>query len=148
MNAARRRAPGRAAALAVALGVVLVAAACGEGSAEGGMGLPVQIPGEAYPGVRNVLTATVALAGNGCVFLDMGDGRLFAIWPRGSVQGDPVTLADGTALADGASIEAVAARVPAAPLRGATPTYWDHVLGFCAPEADEVLVLDEVRLAG
>jgi hypothetical protein len=131
----------RRTAIVSSLAGVLVA--CGGG--EGGMGLPVQVDGEVYPGDRGEITGTVTTTENGCVELDTEAGRWFVIWPSGSRLDALVRTADGTVLDEGARVRAIGALTPVGPLVADRAGYWANTIGYCAPDASEVLVLDDVR---
>jgi hypothetical protein len=127
--------------------VMLLATGCGSAQDEalGGPGLPQQIRGETYPGLRQELTGAIQLATNGCVNLLTEDGPKMVIWPAGSQLGDPVRLPDGAPLADGDGIRGTGAIVQVNALAGGADGYWASVIGFCDREAREVVVFDEVR---
>jgi hypothetical protein len=111
----------------------------------GGMGLPQQLPGERYPGADRELAGTVELQENGCINVVVNGESLLAIWPAGSALDDLVRLPDGTVLADGDTLTAAGSLTPTAPLVADRNGYWANVIGFCAPDAKRVVVLDAVR---
>jgi hypothetical protein len=127
--------------------LLVLLAACGDPPAEGGMGLPAKIDGETYPGPRGELRGTVVVAENGCVELEVDGRRWFVIWPSGARLDTLVRLPDGTVLDEGDTVEAIGGPTAVAPLVGDGGGYWGHAIGFCAPDATEVLVLDEARAA-
>jgi len=129
--------------------VMLLSTACSSPGEEalGGPGLPQQLPGETYPGARQELAAAIELARNGCVNLVTDDGSRMVIWPAGSELADPVRLPDGTRLTDGDRIRGTGAIVPVNALAGGPDGYWDSIIGFCDPDARDVVVFDEVQLA-
>lgn len=115
----------------------------------GGPGLPVQRSGESYPGARRPVFATFEIAGNGCFELDIDGTNHFVIWPMGSSLDGPVQvrLPDGTVLASGDPIDGTGAFTRRAPLTADRNGYWATVIGFCAPDATEVVVLDSASRA-
>jgi hypothetical protein len=126
--------------------VALVAlAGCSGPPAEGGMGLPAQREGDAYPGPRAEVTGTVRTAENGCIEVEADGRRWFVIWPAGARLDALVRLPDGTVLDDGDRLTATGGPTPVGRLVADRAGYWANTIGFCAPEATEVLVLDEVR---
>lgn len=135
------------AASAACLVLVLLATGCTSRGDEalGGPGLPQQLPGETYPGARQELTGEIELASNGCVNLMTEGGPKMVIWPAGSELGDPVRLPDGAPLAHGDRIRGTGASVQVDALAGGADGYWASVIGFCDPDASEVVVFDEVR---
>ena len=127
--------------------VLLLATGCtgGDEEALGGPGLPQQIQGETYPGPRQELTGAIELASNGCVNLVTDAGPRMVIWPAGSELAGPVRLPDGTPLADGDRIRGTGAKVRVDALAGGADGYWGSVIGFCDPDAREVIVFDDVH---
>ena len=73
------------------------------------------------------------------------------MWPEDTEQGasgDELALPDGTTVRDGDAFVGTGRLVPTRELAGyGEDGYWDHAVGFCTPEASEVLVLDRVRPA-
>jgi hypothetical protein len=124
---------------------LLVLVACTAPAAEGGMGLPTQVDGEDYPGARREIRGTVAVSETGCIELETDDGRWFVIWPSGSRLDALVRLPNGTVLDEGDRIVAAGALTPVRPLVADAGGYWANTIGFCAPDATDVLVLDEAR---
>ena len=150
-----RRAEVRGSRLVV-LGVLLLVGCAGEpGAADeddntGGMGVPQQFPSETFPGDRGTVTTRVHLASNGC-FLgstpDTGDRRrLLIVWPTGTEQGssgDTLRLPDGTAVRDRDLLTGDGLVMATRALEGfGSEGYWDLAVGFCTPDASDVLVLD------
>lgn len=138
--------------------VLLLAAAAGGCSAsdrgdgsEGGMALPQQRDGEAYPGDRVPVTGTVVLQPNGCFRLRTAAGTRLVVWPRGSRQdpqdGATVRLPSGEPLRDGDPVTGSGLDFPISGLTGVPDGYWGSVVTFCAPADATVLVLDDVRPA-
>lgn len=125
---------------------VLSPLACTTGIGEGGMGLPVQRDGESYLGPRGDIRGTLRVADSGCIELETGDQRWFVIWPSGSRLDAFVRLPDGTVLDEGDDLVGLGGATPVAPLVAAGG-YWTTAIGFCARDAREVLVLDEVTRA-
>lgn len=127
----------------------LFTVACGpqlvDDGAQGGMGVPVQLAGETYPGARDLLQAELDVTETGCLHVVVDGESRFAIWPAGAELADALRLPDGTVLADGDRIEALGAATPAAPLTANRDGYWANAIGFCDPQADVVMVLDDVR---
>jgi hypothetical protein len=111
------------------------------------MGLPQQLEGEVYPGVRREWSGELTNAANGCDYLVIDGVARLAIWPRGSTLSNPVRLPDGTELADGDQVRGTGSILAAKDLPGgrAANGYWAHVTGFCTGDVPEVIVLDEVR---
>lgn len=123
--------------------LALAVTACGLG--EGGLGLPTQRSGETYPGARMEIAGTMAVTSNGCFELDTEAGRHFVIWPAGSALDDRVRLPDRSVVREGDRIEAVGAMTPVDPLVADRNGYWAQAIGYCAPDAMRVIVLDEAR---
>lgn len=76
--------------------------------AQGGPGLPQQIPGETYPGDRSELIGEVQVARNGCIDVVVDGISRMVIWPAGSELADAVRLPDGASLVDGDGAAAAA----------------------------------------
>ena len=114
------------------------------GPGQGGMGLPQQLEGEHYPGIRQPVRGELLVAQNGCVHHAIDGTEMLVVWPRGSSLSDPVRLPDGTELADGTAVEGVGTIIPADRLPGDANGYWAHVTGFCTGDQPMVVVLDEV----
>lgn len=108
------------------------------------MGLPRIQPGEEYPGERRDIVGTFVVAENGCFNVRVDGEEHFVIWPRGEHDGDGVRLSSSEELRDGDSVRGRGALTPVEPLVDDESGYWANAIGFCAPEADEVLVFDEV----
>jgi hypothetical protein len=111
--------------------------------AVGGMGLPQQLDGEAYPGPMATMNGSVFVGEDGCVYL-LADAPRLVIWPAGSELSSPVRLPDGTELRDGQEITVEARLVPADDLPGGPDGYWGHVTGFCQASGADVVVADRV----
>ena len=133
------------ASLGVALVVGLLAACTTPEAGLGGLGLPRQHPGEEYPGARMAITGVFQVADDGCFQLLTKGNRVFVIWPPGAAEDGPLRIRfrDGSVLQEGDVITGTGAYTPVAPLVADRNGYWATTLGFCAPEADEVIVLDD-----
>jgi hypothetical protein len=133
--------------------------ACGQengaedaGDNTGGMGIPQQRGSEVYPGDRRTVEPRVHLASNGCFLGSLPDtgktSRYLIVWPADTVQGsagDELRLPDGTAVHDGDVLAGDGMLMPTRKLEGfGADGYWDLAVGFCTPQASEVLVLDSV----
>ena len=125
-----------------ALAVATMIAACLPGQM--GIGLPHQITGETYPGDRHELSGLLEVADNGCLNLALDDGTHFVIWPTGSSLDNLVRLPDGEVIAEGNLVVGTGAFTPTAPLV-ANRGYWANAIGYCSPNAAEVIVLDSAR---
>ena len=112
---------------------------------QAGMGLPVQLPGEVYQSERSPLSGTLHVTDTGCDHAMVDGRKRYVIWPAGSAKVDGVRLPDGSVLADGDPFEGVGGLTPVEPLTADRNGWWAHTIGFCDPEATEVLVLDEAR---
>ena len=132
---------------AVVLAAALAACATASPPADAGMGLPVQLPGEAYPGERTPLTGTLEVTDVGCDHAMVDGTERYVIWPAGAEKVNGVRLPDGSVLRDGDAFEAVGALTPAEPLTAEPNGWWAHTIGFCDADATQVLVLDEARPA-
>jgi hypothetical protein len=116
------------------------------------MGVPQQFPSQAFPGERQPVQARVHLAANGCFLGSLRDAdvasRYLIVWPAATEQGSSgheLQLPDGTVVHHGDLIVGDGLLMPSRKLEGfGTDGYWDFAVGFCAPEAPEVLVLDSV----
>ena len=116
----------------------------------GGMGVPHQFPSEAFPGERGPVTTRVHLASNGCFLGSLPDtgrtGHYLIVWPDGTELGSSgaeLRLPDGTAVRDRDLLVGEGLLMPTHRLEGiAADGYWDSTVGFCSPEASDVLVLD------
>ena len=111
------------------------------------MGLPRQIAGETYPGERRELSGVLEVADNGCLNLTMDGATRFVIWPAGSTQDDRVRLPDGEFITVGDEVAGIGALTPTAPLVANRDGFWASAIGYCAPDASEVVVLDSARRA-
>jgi hypothetical protein len=131
--------------LSVFITAGLTLAAC---FAQVGLGLPVPIAGESYPGERKDVTGVLEVASNGCLQLGVDGQRYFVIWPTGSMLDDRVRLPNGQVVREGQTVTGTGALTPSAPLVAQRDSYWASAIGFCAPDATEVLVLDSAALAG
>lgn len=109
------------------------------------MGLPLTQAGETYPGERREIVGTFVVADNGCFNVVVDGEEHFVIWPRGEHDGDAVRLSSSEELHDGDRVRGRGALTPVAPLVADDAGYWANAIGFCAPDAEEVLVFDEVR---
>lgn len=143
----------------VAATAVLFAVLCGcggtaseEAASEeglGGMGVPQQVRGEEYPGPRERLTVRVHLARNGC-FLGRLRGsdpvRRLVVWPTGTEQGDAgdeLRLPGGGAVRHGDVLNGRGLLLATDRLAGyQSDGFWAYAVGFCTPDAPDVLVLD------
>ncbi len=129
-----------------ALGLIaaaVVLAGCGIG--EGGMGLPTQLPNESYAGIRQAVRGTLAVTPFGCIELQIDEEGWFVIWPAGSRLLDGVGLPNGEVVVEGDTVVGIGAFTPTAPL-WARGGYWQNALGSCAPDDEEVLVLDSAAV--
>lgn len=128
--------------------MVAASTACGPlgepTDAQGGMGLPQQLPGESYRGRAAEVTGEVMVGDDGCAYLADGESVRLVIWPAGSELSTPVRLPDGTELRDGDGVGGSARVVRVDALPGGPDGYWAHVTGFCDAGADEVVVFDAV----
>jgi hypothetical protein len=129
-----------------AVDAALALAACSNApdDALGGPGLPQQLPGETYPGARQQLAGKLELLGNGCVNVVISGVSRLVIWPAGSDLGDPVTLPDGTALADGDAIAGSGTVIPVDALAGGPVGYGGSASGVCESLPREVVAFDAV----
>ncbi len=117
-----------------------------------GMGVPQRFPSEIFPGDRRSLEIRVHLDPRGCYLgsLTGADrtGRYLVVWPTGtelrsSEQG--LRLPDGSVVVDRDILAADGVLMLTRRLDGiGTDSYWDSAVGFCAPGASRVLVLDSV----
>ena len=145
--------------LSLIVGGVVLLASCatapGDDSPAGdtaGMGVPQQFRTEDFPGERRTMRVRVHLAANGCFLGALprvdGSGRHLIVWPADTEQGpsgDELRLPDGTVVRDRDLLVGEALLMPARDLEGfGADSYWDFAVGFCTPEASDVLVLDSV----
>lgn len=147
--------PVRAAATIVVLLALAGCTGTSEGSDDeeglGGMGVPQQLRGEHYPGPRTELTVRVHLARNGCFLgrLERESGRRLVLWPAGTEQGDhgdELRLPGGATVRHGDVLSARGVVMATDRLAGSDGDgYWAMVVGFCTPQASEVLVLDRAE---
>lgn len=121
----------------------VVIAACLPG--EGGIDLPHQLTGETYPGDRRELNGLLEVADNGCLNLALEGGTYFVIWPTGSSLDNRVRLPNGEVIAEGDIVVGTGALTPTAPLVANRNGYWANAIGYCSPNAAEVIVLDSAR---
>lgn len=129
---------------ATALCALTFVAAC---AAYLGLGLPAQRAGETYPGERRDLRGVLRLGPRSCLELEVAGVRHFVIWPPGSQDADRVRLPNGEVVREGQEIVGRGALTRTAPLSGPEGSYWNTAFDICAPNADEVLVLDNAQLA-
>jgi hypothetical protein len=146
------------------VGVAMLLAACGVPTARSadepprtqteddsaGMGVPQQFPADVFPGDRRPLRLQVHVAANGCFLGSLDetgeDTRYLVVWPAGTElgsRGDELRLPDGGVVHDGDELGADGLLMPTADLTGfGKDGFWDFAVGFCAPGANDVLVLD------
>lgn len=123
--------------------IAILLTACGLG--EGGLGLPRQLGGETYPGDRFTLDGVMQVSSNGCFQLKW-QGRIhYVIWPAGSTLDDQVRLPNGEVIREGDHVTGIGALTPTAPLVANRDGYWAYAIGYCAPGAEEVIVLDSAE---
>jgi hypothetical protein len=134
----RGRRPAATARFLATLSAAALAAGCEIGQ---GGGLPAQVQGETYPGVRVEIRGALATTPYGCRQLEIDGETWFVIWPAGSGLADGVRLPGGQVVAEGDAVVGIGAFTPTAPL-AATNEYWRRTFISCAPGAEEVLVLD------
>jgi hypothetical protein len=79
----------------------------------------------------------------GCFHAVVDGTERYVIWPAGSARVDGVRLPDGSVLRDGGGFEAIGTLTPVKPLTADASGWWAHTIGFCDPDATQVLVLDE-----
>lgn len=134
-----------------ALAVLALAGAwLGGCSGLGGLELPQQRIGETFPGERVELAGVLDVADDGCIGITMEAGTFLVIWPSGSDDADvderpAVRLPDGQVIGPGDALAGIGALTRTAPLVADRNGYWAHVIGYCAPDAAEVVVLDSAR---
>ena len=138
--------------------IVACAGACGAqstGEHTGGMGVPQQRGPQEYAGERRAIETRVHVAANGC-FLGSwphadGSHRYLVVWPADTEQGpagDELRLTDGSVVRDRDVLAGDGMLMPTRELEGfGADGYWDSAVGFCTPEASEVLVLDSAEKA-
>jgi hypothetical protein len=141
----KRRASLACAAPAGILAFLAGVAGC---AGEAGLGLPHQRQGETYPGERHTITGTLVVASNGCLHVAVDGTPHFVIWPAGAELGNRVKLGWFEELREGETVRAVAAFTPVGPLVADRNGYWAYAIGYCAPNAEEVLVFDKARRIG
>lgn len=133
----------RAGGVAVLLSAGLVVAGCGGGN-EGGTGLPTPRPGESYPGPTAQVSGTI-VDDRGCFLLESAGIKRLVVWPSGTDQdrddASVLSLPGGTQLRPGDTVSGAGAVVPVTALAGYPEGYWGQQVGFCTPDATEVLVL-------
>lgn len=113
--------------------------------------MPERRSGESYPGERMEINGEVTAADNGCVFVAVDGDAVFAIWPSGSEgpddSGSRLRLPNGESVREGDSIVGIGVLTPTEPLISDRNGYWANVIGYCDPNADAVLALEEAQLA-
>lgn len=109
----------------------------------GGIGIPQQLEGEAYPGRIVALRGMVWIGDDGCVYLLEDQPRLI-VWPAGSELSNPVRLPDGTELHDGDEVTLDGRLALSGDLPGGSDGYWAHVTGFCDAGSDQVVVVSRI----
>ena len=127
-------------------GLLALLASCGIG--EGGIGLPHQRAGETYPGNRLEMVGILEVADNSCLNMALDGTSYLVIWPAGSALADRVLLPNGEVIAEGDTVVGTGAFTPTARLTADRNGYWANAIGYCAPDASEVVVLDTARRGG
>lgn len=139
-----------------ALAALLVLSGCNlfgpEGQpAVGGPGIPQRQEGDSFPGELHEIVGEVWVADNGCGSVVVDGQEYFAIWPAGSEgpddSGRRLMLPNGDSVRGGDMIAGTGVLTPVRPLTADRNSYWANVIGYCAPDIDTALVVDDARLA-
>ena len=117
-----------------------------------GMGVPrrgAQEFAQELAQAPRTVRSRVHVAHNGCFLGSLprdATTRYLVVWPADTelgASGGELVLPDGTTVGDGDVVVGAAVPVPTRRLEGfGQHGYWDHAVGYCTPEAAEVLVLD------
>lgn len=145
-----RIAPGFAVAplAAVSLAALLLLSSCTAGvgtDAQGGPGLPVQLPGDEYTGDAVAVRSPLLVGNEGCFRLAVAGEELFVIWPAGfTMAGDVVVTDSGDRVAAGDEVVGEGLLMPVEELYAieGPDGYWASVAGFCVRDETTALVLD------
>jgi len=135
----------RARDLAVMVGLVATLTSC-----EGGLGLPKQLSGEAYPGERREVTGTIEVDDFGCIRVRLDGGESYwAVWPASANLGQDDYVNLGWFQADlgvGDRLRGTAALTPLASLAQAGSGYWPHAISGCTELGEtDAIVFDRVE---
>lgn len=134
----------------VSASMVLVLGACSATPPldnQGGPGLPVQLPGETYPGEPLSVRSPLLVGTEGCFRLDVSGGERYVIWPADfTMDGDVVITDAGVRIAEGDEVTGEGRLTPVDDLFAleGPDGYWASVGGFCIRDEREVVVLDTV----
>jgi hypothetical protein len=89
---------------------------------------------------------SLALAPNGCIYLDWGDGGALAVWPDGYLlDGDDVVSSRGDRFEPGATIEGDFFVVDRAVVAAGSDQALNDTLELCAPDSPEVIIISDIR---
>lgn len=133
---------------AVPLAGLLLLSACTPGvgtDAQGGPGLPVQLPGDQYAGDPIAVTSPLLVGSEGCFRLAVAGEEHFVIWPAGfTMAGDVVVTDEGDRVAAGDEIVGEGLLMPVEELYAieGPDGYWASVAGYCVRNETSVLVLE------
>lgn len=165
--------PSRRLVLPCILGVLLVAAGCnagpdddvstaGAGSSTvsspavpvndtGGPGAPSASPGEFPIATSGAMVGRMLLDDRGCWTIAVNDQERFVVMPPGftldPADGTRLLGPDGIVVSGGTAVDATGSMVSVADLPGGPDGYWGSLIGFCAPGAVEVAVVETVSVA-
>ncbi|MFZ0625405.1 MAG: hypothetical protein WAN34_02780 [Acidimicrobiia bacterium] len=118
----------------------------------GGDRLPVQRPEETYPHTVTELVGTLMLKSNGCWFVDLGDQERLVVFPVGYTRpasdGSVMVGPEDVVLHGGTQIKAQGGAIGVDLIPGGRDGFWGGYVGFCSPEAEEMIVLDSLTVVG
>lgn len=117
-------------------------------ASQGGFGAPVKTAGE-FAGTAYPVRGALELAGDGCWFLDTGNGRFLVVFPAGfeHASDDPTVMTgpDGLSYTTGTTIDGHASVVFPEELPGGPDGRWGNYRDFCRPDDRRTLVFDAVQ---
>ncbi len=117
----------------------------------GGFGAPAAAPGEFDLADTQPMAGTLNADERGCWRLDGSYDGALVVLPSGfelGPSGNELRTADGEVLASGTPVDAIGAMVPTDPLPGGPDGRWSSYVGFCVPDSQAIVVLENLDPVG